>query len=577
MKQNYLSYLLISLLILSGCNNNTSTSQNENNNNSSTSVIIKSPNEDGGLEGNQEDDQVEKQGAEVLKTFLEKVSKVTTYTYDITSKVIGNEGHFVNYFTTNAWYEENDDKSKSFGYAKEVGTNYVFKYYLSEDETTAIPSVYEYEGLNDDIYPMTELFGPFSIAHVKILQYSMEEFDAINQGLNRFLITDTSTSSVFQYMTTFGSSITNYIVATYIDIIDSTNLIFKVTCDLGEYGSIEAMFTPSRENKISFVNEKVNAGELKGISYHEEVNDFLNNKINSNNFILRGIKQRTSDGIEAPYPYEIHCTNDYFYLDYNPEFVDTLTEENKKYCVSYGYALVPKNTPITYYETQTDGTVLEKTQTLSYTSCYGFKKDKNGNFIFDYFKGPLETNGLTYKEVDELPLTGEEGVLYIIEENNKKVAYEYRKINDGEYGFAFYSNWFNSVGDFYINDSIATFYLSGTALSSIGRHYFEKSITNENEYYSKNVTIIGALAHSLFGWGFQATNTWMDYIENARIKINKDSNNNIESYDIILDVLAKLNGSSYGIQEVYYTISDFGNGNVEDVEVFLNNYIGGEN
>ena len=69
----------------------------------------------------------------------------------------------------------------------------------------------------------------------------------------------------------------------------------------------------------------------------------------------------------------------------------------------------------------------------------------------------------------------------------------------------------------------------------------------------------------------------MDYIENARIKINKDSNNNIESYDIILDVLAKLNGSSYGIQEVYYTISDFGNGNVEDVEVFLNNYIGGEN
>ena len=99
----------------------------------------------------------------------------------------------------------------------------------------------------------------------------------------------------------------------------------------------------------------------------------------------------------------------------------TLTEENKKYCVSYGYALVPKNTPITYYETQTDGTVLEKTQTLSYTSCYGFKKDKNGNFIFDYFKGPLETNGLTYIEVDELPLTGEEGVLYIIEENNKKV------------------------------------------------------------------------------------------------------------------------------------------------------------
>ena len=567
MKKNYLAYLLTSLMLVSGCDANLSSTSSNVNNNISNEVIIKSPNEDGGLEGNQEDDKVEKQDSEVLKTFLTKCAKVKKYTYEVTSTVTGNETHFINHFEENAWYEENDNKELSFGYALEIDTNYLFKYYLSEDETTAIPSIYEYEGLNNDIFPITELYGPFSIAHINILQYSMDEFSAINKGLNRFLLTDTSTSSIFQYMTTFGTSITNYIVATYIDIIDNKELIFKATCDLGEYGLIEAIFTPKEETKISFVDSLVKEGSLKGISYHNDVYDFLNNKMNTNNFVLKGIKQRNSDGIETPYPYNIHCTNDYFYLDYNPEFIATLSEENKKLCVSYGYMLVPKGTTITYLDNNE-----EKTQTLDYTSCYRFKKNENGNFYFDLFKGPLETDGLTYKEVDALPNNGEKNVLYIVEENGKKVAYEYREIKDGEYGFALYSNWFNSVGDFYINDSIATFYLSGTALTSIGCHYFEKSRTNENEYYSNNTTIIGALAHSLFGWGFQPTTTWMDYIQDARIVIDEEN----ESYNIVLDVLAMLNGSSYGIQEVYYTVSNFGNGNVNEIDTFLNSIIGGE-
>lgn len=573
MKKNYLSYLLTSLLILGGCTSNVSSSTSKNeNNNSSTEVIIKSPNEDGGLEGNQDQDQVEKQDSEVLKTFLTKCSKVKNFTYEVTSTVSGSETHFINHFTENAWYEENDNQNLSFGYALEKDTNYLFKYYLSEDETTAIPSIYEYTGLNNDISPVTELYGPFSIAHINILQYSMDEFSAINQGFNRFLLTDTSTSSVFQYMTTFGTSITNYIVATYIDIIDSEDLIFKATCDLGEYGIIEAIFKPTENSKIKFVNDLVKSGELKGISYHEDMFEFLNNKIKSNNYVLHGVKQRTSDGVESPYAYNIHCTNDYFYLEYNSDFVASLSEENKKLCISYGYMLVPKGKEITYLDNGE-----EKTQTLDYTSCYRFKKDENGNFYFDLFKGPLETDGLTYKEVDSLPSSGEENVLYIIEENGIKVAYEYREITDGEYGFALYSNWFNSVGDFYINDSIATFYLSGTALSSIGCHYFEKSRTKDNEYYSTNTTIIGAIAHSLFGWGFQPTTTWMDYIQSSRIVINEDDNGNIESYDIVLDVLAMLNGSSYGIQNVYYTVDNFGNGNIEEIDTYLNSTLGGEN
>ena len=55
MKKNYLTYLLTSLMLISGCNTNVSSTSSNVNNKTSTEVIIKSPNEDGGLEGNQED------------------------------------------------------------------------------------------------------------------------------------------------------------------------------------------------------------------------------------------------------------------------------------------------------------------------------------------------------------------------------------------------------------------------------------------------------------------------------------------------------------------------------------------
>ena len=76
MKKNYLTYFLTSLMLISGCNTNVSSTSSNVNNKTSSEVIIKSPNEDGGLEGNQEDDKVEKQDSEVLKTFLTKCAKV---------------------------------------------------------------------------------------------------------------------------------------------------------------------------------------------------------------------------------------------------------------------------------------------------------------------------------------------------------------------------------------------------------------------------------------------------------------------------------------------------------------------
>ena len=278
MKKLYIPILLITSLLATSCSN--------------TSLVIKSPNEDKGLEGNAENDKVVQQDQTALKDFLLEVAEVEYYTYEVTSKVSGNESHFIDYFTPNAWYEENDNPSLSFGYAQEKDTLAIFKYYINEETEEVIPSIYEYTGIGNEIKKLTNLYDTFTIASIGMLKNNMDDFSATSQGLNKFLITDSNTSSIFQYMTTFGSSITDYIVATYIDIIDEDELIFKATTDLGAYGSIEAIFTPNDDTKINYVNDIVESGYLTGVDYHEDVYEFLNNKINTNNYVLHGIKQK---------------------------------------------------------------------------------------------------------------------------------------------------------------------------------------------------------------------------------------------------------------------------------------------
>ncbi len=551
MNKKHIPLLLITSLLMVACNN----TQN---------YEIKSPNEDKGLEANADNDKVELKDKAVLEDVLERAAKTQYYSYEVTSKVIGNESHFIDHFAPNAWYEESDNNSESFGYAQEKNNKSVFKYYLQNNEV--IPSVYEYTGLGDGIIKLTGLYGSFSIANISLLEECLEEsFNAKYLGLNKFLITDSNTASVFQYMTTFGGSITNYLVATYIDVIDEKNLIFRVTCDLGTYGSIEALFTPTtKENsKINIVEEALTNG-LKGIDSYDDMNEFFFNKISSNNYILHGVKQRIK-GVESKViPYTIYCTNNYFYLDY----------EDQNY-QDYGYALIPANKEITYYEMQSDGSQLSKTQTLKYSACYEFSKQNDGTFIFSLFKGPLEGGGLTYLEVNVLPETGEFNTIYIINENGSNVAYEYTEISDGVYGFTKFGNWNNSVGDFYINDSMATFYLGSTALGKIGPNYYEKSLDNDNIYFSNNSSVMGALANGLFGWGFQGTTTWMDYIKNSKITINRDDNSNIISYDIGLELAYYENGSYIGLGEIYYTIDNFNQGNLYEIEYFLNQTLGG--
>ena len=69
----------------------------------------------------------------------------------------------------------------------------------------------------------------------------------------------------------------------------------------------------------------------------------------------------------------------------------------------------------------------------------------------------------------------------------------------------------------------------------------------------------------------------MEYTTQANLKVNRDSNNNICSYDRGLSLKYYANGSYAGIGQIYYTIDSFGNGNVPAIDEFLNTTFGGNN
>lgn len=527
--------------------------------------IVKSPCEDGGMEGNASLDTVDaRDSAETLKNMLLKVAKIQKYSYEITADVIGNESHFTDYFTPFAWYEETGDPDTSFGYAMTREGGYMFKYYLGEDGTI-YPSIYEYAGFSGEIAKVPGLYSPVTLTSLSLLESSMDDFSAVSTGVNTFLITDSVTASVFQYMTTFGSSITNYLTGVSIEILDEEACTFRAVCDLGNYGAITALYTPLEETRIDEVNRAAESGELVGVDYYDDTYEFFAEKMAGNNFVLEGIKQEGSMGTSVTYPYTIHCTNDYFYLSYNAGY---------EAYQNYGFVLVPKDTAVTYYETDDSGAVVPVTQSLPYDACYGFAQSSDGEFYLDSFVGPNSTSGLSYLEVDALPETGETGILYIVKgDSGEKLTYEWTENTDGTYSYTYYSTWPDTVGDFYIDNSSATFYLSGTALTSIGAMYFEKDRAEENTYYSVDSAITGTLASGLFGWGFQATTTWMSYVTKANLTLRK-SGDEITEADIGLSVTASVNGSERGEQKIYYTVKDFGQGNVPEVESFLERMIG---
>lgn len=527
----------------------------------SSTVIIKSPSEDKGLEGNAENDRIPEQSVKELELLLKSVAQKKRYTFDVTVNIPGYEEHVKYYITPYALYEEADNKEDSVGYAMTKNGNFIFKYYLSDDEKEVYPSVYEYGGMNDTIEKVTDLYSAFSFAHISMLSTSMSEFSAIKTGVNKFSITDSTTASVFQYMTNYGSFTVNYLTALNIDVISFETEEFKVNLELGSIGSIDCVFTPLTETKIDFVSSACFNGTLVGVDYFDDTMKFFN-KMNSNNFVLEGIKQKYSDGsVLSTYPYKINCTKDYFYLDYTSEYANNYN--------SFGFALVEKGKEVTIHTYDTEGNPLTVKQTLGYDACYKFTKNKTtGEFYYSDFIGPMQADNLEYLEVDELPSTGKSGVLYICKNSEgEKIVYEWVDTGNG-YTFIEYSSWYNNVGEFPIDGKSATFYLGGTALSAIGANYFEKDYSKENTYFCKENGVLSTLSNGLFGVGFQPTTTWMDYITKANLTLNIE-NDDIVSADLGLSLMTSISNVGYGEQKIYYTIKDFNNANLAEVEEFL--------
>ena len=528
-----------------------------------------SPSYDGGLEGNQADDEFNLENDKNVEYLLKNASKYEKYTYEVDVNVNGTNEQFTQYFTPNAWYTEGGSDA-DFGYAQTKDKHYLFKYYLSDDEKTVYPSVYEYGGYNTNEI-VTELYSTLTVTNIGLLSDTMDSLkDEGYQALggNRYIILDSTTMSVFQYMSTYGSSIANFINAFYIQIIDLDSCIFETTLDLGDYGTITGRFTPQETTKIDFVNDEVLNNGLEGILEQKEITNF-SDLLNKNNFTLKGIKLVEPSGAVSSTSTTIYCTNDYFLYD----FKDTKYKD-------FGFALIKANTEVPVYTRDEEGnlSLVPTTLTYAYDGCYEFEVGEDGSIYFVNFIGPIENENTKYVYVDKLPTTGEAGYLYIYEdpETGVKNVYEWAEV-DGRYTWKIYSEWYDTVGDFYVYNYAATFYLSSTAFTVLAPSLFEKSNpgdANSHAYFTANMDIASALANGLFGWGFQGTTTWMDYITNAYLTINYDSSETIESVDLGLGVMASVGGGLMGEQKISYNFSDFGSTSVAAVEEVLNGLYG---
>lgn len=528
-----------------------------------------SPSYDGGLEGNQADDEFNHENDKNVEFLLKNASKYEKYTYEVDVNVNGTNEQFTQYFTPNAWYTEGGSDA-DFGYAQTKDKHYLFKYYLSDDEKTVYPSVYEYGGYNTNEI-VTELYSTLTVTNIGLLSDTMDSLkDEGYQALggNRYIILDSTTMSVFQYMSTYGSSIANFINAFYIQIIDLDSCIFETTLDLGDYGTITGRFTPQETTKIDFVNDEVLNNGLEGILEQKEITNF-SDLLNKNNFTLKGIKLVEPSGAVSSTSTTIYCTNDYFLYD----FKDTKYKD-------FGFALIKANTEVPVYTRDEEGnlSLVPTTLTYAYDGCYEFEVGEDGSIYFVNFIGPIENENTKYVYVDKLPTTGEAGYLYIYEdpETGVKNVYEWAEV-DGRYTWKLYSEWYDTVGDFYVYNYAATFYLSSTAFTVLAPSLFEKSNPGDassHSYFTANMDITSALANGLFGWGFQGTTTWMDYITNAYLTINYDSSETIESVDLGLGVMASVGGGLMGEQKISYNFSDFGTTSVKVVEDVLNGLYG---
>ena len=561
MKNKFLLPLSACLLIsLSACGNG-------NEGGDTPDILPDSPSYNGGLAGDEALDQVNTQNDTNIETLLENVTTKTKYTYEVNVAVGDINEHFVQYFTPNAWYCEYGT-SDDFGYAQTYKGHKMFKYYINDDATEVYPSIYEYAGYNENSI-VTELYSAFTIANIGQIEGTLDTLkDDGYQSLggNNYIILDSETMSVFQFMSTYGSSIASFINSFYIQIVDLDSCIFETTLDLGSYGTITGKFTPVEETKIDFVNDAVINDGLDGVASYPEVSE-VTSLLDRNNFTMKGVSTIDANGVETNPTTTIYCTNDYFVYDYESEEYE-----------DFGFAFIKANTEVPVYPFDSETGELSSTPTLMshpYDSCYEFVLNEDGSITFMNFNGPMESETTKYLEVSELPNVGDPNIIYILKNGGESVyTYTYDEETNK---WKPYSEWYDTVGDFYVYNLGATFYLSSTAFTALAPSLFEV-LSPENpanhKYFSSNLDMTSALANGIFGWGFQPTNTWMENITKAYLNINYDSNNALTSFDLGLGVLASLNGGPFAEQKIFYNYSSFGTTSFESVENALNELYG---
>lgn len=544
-------WLMLPALLLAGCAGDTSSNGD--------------PYLNGGKEGNASlDTNPTYEDDATLKNLFTRISTVSSYVYEVELSLGEYEASFTQYFTEHAWYVDYpDNPNASFGYAETINGSELFKFYVNDDFSQCYPSVYEYGGY-DELERLTYLYSSMTVSSVSLLADTLDSLEYVVTAPNTYLVTDGDSMSVFQYMTTYGSSITNYINACYVRVVDEESNEFEVDLDLGVNGNIYGHFYIPDSNPISMVNEAVLDG-LTGIATQSVVEEACE-VLEGNNFTLTGYKEVTPTGTRRS-PYKIYCTPNYFYFEYQ----DGFNYESDPH--DFGYAFIPAGTTVPVTE---NGNVTQ--YTVDYDACYSYVEDDDGNLYFDSFFGPVTPEGTSYLNVDSLPATGEVGILYIVPEGGIRKVYEWiETTTDGVTTgyFNYYSDWYESVGEFMVYDvnlMYGTFYPSATAFTGIAPMMMERvdrDDENETNFVSTSIDVEASLAYGILGVGYQGTTTWMDYIDHAFMNVTYDEGDVINGIELGLSV-ETLSGA---ITHVSYDFSDFGTTTYQKAVDFLGGYL----
>ena len=137
---------------------------------SCSSSQLRSPNEQGGLEGNAANDTVVDDDDGYLYELFDYIIDNLYFSYETVIDSSSSSEQFTQTFTPYAWYVDAENEEESFGYAMSPSDDYaMFKYYLSDDGKTVYPSIYEYGGYST-LEKIVSIYSPIALAHPYMLK-----------------------------------------------------------------------------------------------------------------------------------------------------------------------------------------------------------------------------------------------------------------------------------------------------------------------------------------------------------------------------------------------------------------------